>query len=141
MGDSDMRADGPTFELDPEQSSTWEELNSRPAQHLPSVTTLHARIAPWQQGDDAPADPAAGARTGSTHLPAFGTGVWRVIARSEVYLFDLDQGRYMRTPGDGQTFEYDGRWCRITRISPLPSVGGKFLVRFDDPDIPGLSEQ
>lgn len=145
-----------TILLDAAALHAWDGLTGRPAKHLPSLARLAERTPPWPEdtasentfgrtsaeGTHANTSVEAAAGPDGTYLriPTAAGGVWKVVTRSSEHLFDLDTGRYMRTPEGGQPFDHDGRWCQVTRAEVEPQVGGKFFLWFDDPDTPELVE-
>jgi hypothetical protein len=64
-------------------------------------------------------------------------GRYLVTSQGSSHVFDLDAGTYERRPGQGrQAFAHDVRTLALTRVDEWPSVGGMFLIWFDDPDRP-----
>jgi hypothetical protein len=70
------------------------------------------------------------------------TGRWLIVAGSgSCHVLDLDDRTYERRPGPtSQPFPHDLTPVPFTRIQVWPRLGGRMLVWFDDPAIPGLVE-
>lgn len=61
------------------------------------------------------------------------TGQWVVTTRNGTrHLFDLDRQRYRRVSAH-RPFDHDGELLELSRIEVWPTLGGSFLIWFDDP--------
>ncbi len=68
-------------------------------------------------------------------------GRWLVRSHNTTHMLDLDAHTYERRPGPAsQRFLHDGVPVRLTRVEVWPTVGGRMLIWFDDPDTPDLLE-
>ena len=76
-----------------------------------------------------------------TSLGPASTGRWLVRSHNTTHWLDLDARLYERRPGPAsRRFCHDARPVRFTRVEVWPSVGGRMLVWFDDPENPDLME-
>lgn len=102
------------------------------------------RRAPSRDSPNRTASPAPGWLTTSETtdlLSETATGCWLVSTHNSHHVWNLDNRTYRRLPGsDSQSFPYDRTDLPIARVELWPQVGARFLVWFDDPGHPDLTE-